>query len=178
MEEHLLEDIQVADIAEHVHISLFHFQRSFNMLTGMTSAEYIRKRRLSLAGEELTKPAAKVIDVAIKYGYDSPESFTRAFAKFHGITPREAKNGKSLKSFNKFVVKLSIEGGTMIDYRIEKKESMRLFVYGKRFSDQNCKKGIPRLWEEYYQKELHKRYQGIWASVHNKRKVPKTFYMA
>lgn len=175
MEEHLLEDIQVADIAKHVHISLFHFQRSFNMLTGMTSAEYIRKRRLSLAGEELTRPDVKVIDVAFKYGYDSPESFTRAFAKFHGITPREAKSGKSLKSFNKFVIKLSIEGGTMIDYHIEKKESMRLFVYGKRFSDQNCEKGIPRLWEEYFQKELHKKVPGYLGICAQQKEGAKDF---
>lgn len=166
MEEHLLEDIQVVDIAEYVHISLFHFQRSFNMLTGMTTAEYIRKRRLSLAGEELTKPGAKVIDVALKYGYDSPESFAKAFSRFHGITPRQAKNGNDLKSFNKFVIKLLIEGGTVMDYRVEKKEELKLIVYGRKFSVENCEEGIPKLWSEYFKNELYKQvpgYLGICA---------------
>lgn len=163
MEEHLLENIQVGDIAAHVHISLFHFQRSFNMLTGMTTTEYIRKRRLSLAGEELTTSGAKVIDVALKYGYDSPESFTKAFTRFHGITPRQAKQGNNLKSFNKFVVKLSIEGGTIMDYRIEKKEELHLLLYGRRFTAENSEKGIPKLWEEYFEKGMHKKVPGYFG---------------
>lgn len=160
MEEHLTEDVHCEDVAAHVHISLFHFQRTFNLLTGMTVGEYIRKRRLSLAGEELTRKNAKVIDLAFKYGYDSPESFSKAFIRFHGITPAHAKKGKELKSFNKLVVKISMEGGTVMDYRIEKKEGFQLLAYSRRFTEENSKNGIPAFWDEYWQKGLYKMVPG------------------
>lgn len=73
--------------------SSFHFQRVFGILCGFSLGEYIRMRRLSLAGEELSRGNAKIIDAALKYGYDTPESFSRAFARFHGITPSEARHG-------------------------------------------------------------------------------------
>lgn len=166
MEEHLTEDIHCEEVAGYVHISLFHFQRTFNLLTGMTVGEYIRKRRLSLAGEELTKQDVKVIDVALKYAYNSPESFTKAFTRFHGITPSQAKRGCELKSFNKLIVKISVEGGTIMDYHIEKKEGFRLLVYAKMFTDESSEKGIPAFWGEYYQNEIYKKapgYLGICA---------------
>lgn len=160
MEEHLTQDIHSEDVAAHVYISLFHFQRGFNLLTGLTVAEYIRKRRLSLAGEELTKEGAKVIDVALKYGYENPESFSKAFFRFHGITPNQAKKGKELKSFHKLVVKVLVEGGLGMDYRIEKQEEMKLLVYTRTFTEEKSKKGIPAFWEEYNQKELNKKAPG------------------
>ena len=118
MEEHLTEDIHCEDVAGYVHISVFHFQRMFHLLTGMAVGEYLRKRRLSLAGEELTRRDTKVIDVAYKYGYHSPESFAKAFTRFHGIAPSQVKKGNELKSFNKLVVKISLEGGTERDSRV------------------------------------------------------------
>ena len=157
MENHLMEDIYCEDVARYVHISVFHFQRTFNVLTGMAVGEYIRKRRLSLAGEELTRQNAKVIDVALKYGYNSPESFTKAFTRFHGITPSQAKKGNELKSFNKLAIKISVEGGTIMDYRVERKEGFKLIVYAKMFTDESSKKGIPAFWEEYYQNEIYKK---------------------
>ncbi len=78
IEEHLTEDLTCRDVAESVYISGFHFQRIFSLLTGMTIGEYIRNRRLSLAGIELTVGKARVIDVALKYGYDTPGSFAKA----------------------------------------------------------------------------------------------------
>lgn len=166
MEEHLTEDIHCEDVSGYVQISSFHFQRMFNLLTGMTVGEYIRKRRLSLAGEELTRQNTKVIDVAFKYAYNSSESFTKAFARFHGITPNKVKKGSELKSFNKLVVKISMEGGTIMDYRIEKKEEFRLLVYAKMFTEESSEKGIPVFWEEYYQNKLYEKapgYLGICA---------------
>lgn len=166
IEEHLTEDIHCEDVSGYVHISSFHFQRMFNLLTGMTVGEYIRKRRLSLAGEELTRQNTKMIDVAFKYSYNSSESFAKAFARFHGITPGQVKKGNELKSFNKLVVKISVEGGTIMDYRVEKKEEFRLLVYAKMFTDENSEKGIPAFWEEYYQNEVYKKapgYLGICA---------------
>ncbi len=166
MEAHLLEDIHAEDVAGHVHISSFHFQRAFNLLTGMTIGEYMRKRKLSLAGEELTKEGAKVIDVAIKYGYESPESFSKAFFRFHKITPNQIKKGKELKSFNKLVVRIVMEGGSVMDYRIEKMEGFQLLVYSRMFTEESRREGIPAFWEEYYRQEIYKKapgYLGVCA---------------
>ena len=146
METHLTENIHCEDISNYVHISSFHFQRMFRLFTDMAVGEYLKKRRLSLAGEELTRQNSKVIDVALKYGYQSPESFSKAFTRFHGITPSQAKKGSELKSFNKLVVKISVEGGKIMDYRIEKKEEFRLLVYAKIFTDESSEKGIPAFW--------------------------------
>ena len=87
IEEHIMEDLSVGEIAKQVCISPFYFQKGFSLLCGFTVSEYIRKRRLALAGAELVSTDVKVIDAALKYGYDSPDSFTKAFTRFHGITP-------------------------------------------------------------------------------------------
>ncbi|MCM1153897.1 MAG: AraC family transcriptional regulator [Roseburia sp.] len=160
IEEHLSEDIHGEDVAGYVNISLFHFQRTFNLLTGMTVGEYIRKRRLSLAGEELTRKGARVIDVAYKYGYETPESFSKAFTRFHGVTPKQAEKGTKLKYFNKLTLKVSIEGGSLIDYRIEQKSSFSLVVYPKIFTDENGTAEIPAFWTDYFQKRLDEKVSG------------------
>ena len=98
--------------------STYHFQRIFSILCGFTVGEYIRNRRLSLAGSELATTDIKVIDVAVKYGYESPDSFAKAFQKFHGITPSSARmNVSKLKSFSRLVLKISLEGSKLMNYR-------------------------------------------------------------
>lgn len=102
IEEHLLEEIDYEEVARQSYSSGYHFQRVFGILCGYTVGEYIRNRRLSLAGMELQTEKAKVIDVALKYGYDSPDSFAKAFQKFHGITPSRARvDGAVLNSFSR-----------------------------------------------------------------------------
>ena len=91
MEDHITEEVPLADIARSVHLSAFHFQRAFSLITGMSPSEYLRRRRLSRAGAELAGGGVKVIDAALKYGYDSPESFTKAFTRYHGVSPMQAK---------------------------------------------------------------------------------------
>ncbi len=142
MEDHLEEEIDYEQVARESFSSSFHFQRVFSILCGMTLGEYIRLRRLTLAGTELAATGKRVIDVALKYGYESPESFTKAFQKFHGITPSQARTeGARLKSFSRLSIKISLEGGTTMDYRIEEKPQMLLTGYKKRFSgDPNDKK--------------------------------------
>ena len=83
IETHITDDISAGDVADYVHISTFYFQKGFSMLCGYSIMEYIRNRRLALAGEELAITDEKVIDVAMKYGYDSPDSFAKAFSRFH-----------------------------------------------------------------------------------------------
>ncbi len=87
MEEHLTEDIEIEKIAREASVSSFYFQKAFGMLSGFTVGEYIRQRRLTLAGSEVISTDEKIIDIALKYGYDSPDSFTKAFTRFHGRTP-------------------------------------------------------------------------------------------
>lgn len=147
IEEHLLEEIDYNVVAAQSFSSSYHFQRVFSILCGFTVGEYIRNRRLSLAGEELVKTQIKVIDIALKYGYESPDSFTKAFQKFHGITPSAAKNGGSLKSFSRLVLKIFLEGGTTMNYRIEEKDEMILTGYKSHF------KGVPYGKERAQQEE-------------------------
>ncbi|MDO5539354.1 MAG: AraC family transcriptional regulator [Eubacteriales bacterium] len=133
VEEHLTEPIEYEEVAKRAYSSSFHFQRIFSTICGFTLGEYIRYRRLSLAGRELAENDKKVIDVALKYGYDSPESFSRAFTRFHGISPTQAKNGAMVKSFSRLSVKLTLHGGTIMDYRIENKEAFDLIIRKKHF---------------------------------------------
>ncbi|MDO4539852.1 MAG: AraC family transcriptional regulator [Syntrophomonadaceae bacterium] len=130
-EEHLTETIDYEAVAKQALSSSFHFQRMFGMLCGYSLGDYVRMRRLSLAADELNRTNARVIDVALKYGYDSPESFSRAFTRFHGVTPSEARRGGKVKSFSKLSVKLILSGGNTMDYRIEKREAFKLICKKK-----------------------------------------------
>ena len=138
IEANLTEEIDYEKVAAESFSSNYHFQRVFSILCGYTLGEYIRLRRLSLAGAELVNGKEKVIDIALKYGYDSPDSFAKAFQKFHGITPSQARaDGSMLKSFSRLSIKISLEGGSIMNYRIEEKDEMILTGYKRRFS------GIP-----------------------------------
>ena len=134
IEENLTESIDYEKVAAESYSSSYHFQRVFSILCGYTLGEYIRLRRLSLAGAELVGGKEKVIDIALKYGYDSPDSFAKAFQKFHGITPSQARaDGSKLKSFSRLSIKISLEGGYTMNYRIEEKSPMILTGYKRRF---------------------------------------------
>ena len=125
IEAHLTDTIDYEVVAEQSFSSSYHFQRIFGILCGCTLGEYIRNRRLTLAGAELASSKEKVIDIALKYGYESPDSFAKAFQKFHGITPSEARrDGSCLKSFSRVSMKITLEGGSMMNYRIEEKPEM------------------------------------------------------
>ncbi len=122
IEDNLCGEINLDEAARVSYLSSYSFQRTFSILCGLTVGEYIRMRRLTLAGAELAAEKIKVIDAALKYGYDSPDSFAKAFARFHGITPSQARNrGSKLRSFSRLTVKLSLEGGTLMNYKIEEK---------------------------------------------------------
>lgn len=145
IEEHLTESIRYDEIAKQSYSSSFHLQRVFSILCGYTLGEYIRNRRLALAGKELALGKTKIIDIALKYGYENPESFSRAFVKFHGINPSEAsKPGVRLQSFSPLKVKVFLEGGMTMNYRIEEKPETVLVgfkqhFYGIPFGEQRAK---------------------------------------
>lgn len=153
MEENITENISVEDVAKHVNISAFYFQKGFSLLCGYTITEYIRNRRLALAGAELSQGNGKVIDIAMKYGYDSPDSFTKAFTRFHGVTPSMVqKNNGMLKSFAPLKIKLSLEGGYIMDYRLTKKDSFTVMGALKKFSYDGAQAAIPSFWREHFEK--------------------------
>lgn len=127
IEDHLTDEINFKVVARIAQCSEYHFKRMFSFLAGITLSEYIRRRRLSLAAFELTNSNMKIIDVAIKYGYSSPDSFTRAFQHLHGVTPSEARiNGQQLKAYPLMTFQLSIRGGHEMNYRIEQKEAFSI----------------------------------------------------
>lgn len=136
IEKNLTSSIDYEAVARCAYASNFHFQRVFSVVCGFTLGDYIRWRKLSSAGNDLAMSEVKVIDIAMKYGYETPESFSRAFTKFHGVTPIQAKKGATIKSFSKLSVKLTISGGTKMDYRFEKQEAIQIVVKKQRFTKQ------------------------------------------
>ena len=126
VEEHITMDLDFSEIAKQAYSSSFHFQRVFGILCGFTLGDYIRMRRLTLAGLELAATNIRILDIAVKYGYDTQESFSRAFTRFHGVSPSQARNGASLKSFPRLSVKLILTGANVTDYRIEKREGFQM----------------------------------------------------
>lgn len=152
IEENIAEELNAEDIAARAYISAFHFQRVFSILCGVSLGEYIRLRRLTLAGSELSAdPSSRVIDIAVKYGYDSPDSFTKAFTRFHGISPSSAKEkGASLKTFAPLRIKLTLEGGSIMEYRIVEKPAFTVIGMAKKFSMDNSYQEIPKFWSEHY----------------------------
>ncbi|KWU64707.1 AraC family transcriptional regulator [Bacillus mycoides] len=133
IEDNLTHEIDFKEVAKIAFCSEYHFKRMFSFLAGISLSEYIRCRRLTLAAFELKDSNAKVIDVAIKYGYNSPDSFTRAFQNLHGITPSEARSTiRSLKAYSPMTFQLSIQGGNEMNYRIEEKEPFQIIGIQKR----------------------------------------------
>ena len=152
VEANITENIDFEEVAKQAYSSSFHFQRVFSILCGFPLGDYIRMRRLSLAGEELSKGKEKIINMAMKYGYDTPESFSRAFARFHGITPSEAKHGGNVKIFTPLSVKLILTGGSKMDYRIEKREAFQIVCKRKSVGKPqaaNATQDITAMWQEY-----------------------------
>lgn len=135
IEKDLTQKLDSALIASKVYFSDYHFQRIFAICCGCTLGEYIRNRRLTLAAEELFSKKTRVIDTALKYGYSSPDSFTRAFTRFHGVTPSAARrSGTTLRSFPRFSGKIDIKGGHIMEYSIVTLPAIRVTGCSKKFS--------------------------------------------
>ena len=152
IEDHITEDISAENIAKAVGVSPFYFQKGFAMLCGFSVAEYIRNRRLALAGNDLLITDEKVIDIAMKYGYDSPDSFTKAFTRFHGVSPSSVRKDEVLlKTFAPLKLKISLEGGYLMDYKIIKKDAFTVIANAKTFPYEGAKEVVPQFWQEHFQ---------------------------
>ena len=112
IEDHLTDKISVKDVADHASVSNFYFHRMFSAFTGMNVGDYMRQRRLSLAAQELLIDEPKIIDLAYKYGYETPESFARAFREFHGVLSNVVtKHSNQLKLCPRLEIIVSVKGG-------------------------------------------------------------------
>lgn len=133
IERRLEEEIDIAEAARIAVCSEYHFRRVFSFLAGVPLSEYVRRRRLTLAADELTQGTGRIIDIALKYGYGSPDAFTKAFCSLHGVTPAEARgSGVPLKAYPRMSFRLTVQGGDPMDYRIESKEAFRVAGLMKR----------------------------------------------
>jgi len=164
IESHITEDLSAERIAKEYGISTFYFQKGFNILCGFTFGEYVRNRRLSLAGRDIVYGNEKVIDVALKYGYDSPDSFTKAFTRFHGVTPVAArKDGVPIKSFAPLRIVFSLEGGYSMDYKIVRKESFTVIGNSKKLSYEGAQNSIPAFWGEHFASGKGRTVRGVFG---------------
>lgn len=150
LEEHLLEDGAAEGAAQAVHLSPLYLQRGFKLVTGYSMGEYVRDRRLYLAGLEAIAGREKVIGLAYKYGYDTPESFSKAFSRFHGVSPAQLRqHPERLVPFLPLKITLSIRGGQGMDFTVEKMESFQLIGVEGEFSPETSYQELPRFWDKF-----------------------------
>ncbi|MDR0288227.1 MAG: AraC family transcriptional regulator [Clostridiales bacterium] len=148
IEEHITDDIALTEVSSVTAYSPYHFGRLFYYIADMPLSEYIRKRKLSLAAMELQSRKMKVIDVALMYGYDSADSFARAFVKQHGVTPSNARRpGMNFTIFPPLTFQIKIEGVQAMNWRIEEKEAFEVFGIEKVFKNDETGK-VPDFWTE------------------------------
>lgn len=116
MEDHLLTLRSPAEVANHVHLSVIYLQQAFHITTGLSIGEYLRNRKLHLAATDLITTDEKVIDIAFKYGYETPESFAKAFSRFHHASPTQVRKCPSLaRTFLPINISITIHGGCKDD---------------------------------------------------------------
>lgn len=151
IEAHLTDKIDYGRLSQIACCSSYHFQRMFAYMAGVTLSEYIRRRKMSLAAVDLQGGEGKVIDIAAKYGYNSPTAFNRAFQSVHGIAPSAVKQeGISVKSYPPIVFQITVKGAEVMDYRIETKEAFRILGISAPLEKEIEKNFmvVPNLWQE------------------------------
>lgn len=149
IEENLTGTIDYEQLGRQACCSSYHFQRMFGYMAGMPLSEYIRRRRMSRAAADLQSGEYKVIDIAAKYGYESPTAFNRAFQRVHGFAPSQAREqGKILTSFPPISFQITIKGAVQMDYKIEKKDAFRIVGISTPLEEEVEKnfQTVPSLW--------------------------------
>ena len=160
IEDHLEENISAQDVADRVNISPFFLQRGFSLMTGYGIGEYIRNRRLYQAAVDLKETEWKVIDIALRYCYETPESFTKAFSRFHGVTPSQVRDGAAVRVFLPLTIKLSVQGGSQMDYKIAPMFPFKVIGFQKVFDNETAYAEIPKFWDEICGKYANSVYAG------------------
>lgn len=151
VEERLEKPIDIGELASTAVMSRFHYQRMFHLIVGMPVGEYIRRRRLTRAAGELVRSSDRVIDIALRFGYETPEAFTTAFRRFHGINPSEARQiGRGLRAQPRISFHVEIAGGIEMEYRVEEHEAFMTVGYEVQTAITNGENlnRIPAFWGE------------------------------
>ena len=154
IEQHLCGEISYDKAAQIACCSTFHFIRMFAYIADVPLSEYIRRRRLTLAAFDLQRTGQKVIDIALKYGYESPTSFTRAFRSIHGMPPAAARSaGVTLKAYPRISFKMTIKGDAEMNYRIETRDAFRIVGVKEHYAMnvEECFAEVPKFWQRTVQ---------------------------
>lgn len=159
IENNLENDISVQDVADKVFISPIFLQRGFSLMTGFSVGEYIRNRRLYQAALDLVNTEDLVIVIAYRYCYETPESFTKAFSRFHGVTPSQVRNSTPFKPFLPIKINLTVQGGNNMDYKITSKAGFKVIGFQKVFDSETSYAEIPKFWDEVCGKYAN----NVWA---------------
>ena len=152
LERNLTNDVDAQDVAKEVYLSPFFLQRGFSMMTGYGIGEYLRGRRLYQAALDLRDTDDKVIDVALRYCYETPESFAKAFSRFHGATPSQIRDGAPIRTFLPLTIHLSVQGGNQMDCKIKKMLSFKVIGFQREFDNETAYEQVPKFWDEIMQK--------------------------
>ncbi|WP_083512130.1 AraC family transcriptional regulator [Amphibacillus sediminis] len=148
IEEHLQDKIDYHQAARRAGCAEHHFKRMFSSIAGISLSEYIRRRRMSLAAFEITHRESRIIDISLKFGYQSPDAFSRAFQMVHGILPSAArKEGAKLKAYPRIRFQMAIKGDAELRYRMEEKASFEMVGIKERTTHTD-KSFLTRLWEQ------------------------------
>ena len=159
MEKHLTDNISAQDVADQVYLSPFFLQKGFSLITGYGLGEYIRNRRLHNAALDLKETEDKVIDIALRYCYETPESFSKAFSRFHGVTPSQVRNSTPFKPFLPIKINLTVQGGNNMDYKIKQMTGFKVIGFQKTFDTETSYAEIPKFWDEICGKYAN----NVWA---------------
>ena len=148
IEDNLDKDINFEIVAKEVGMSAFYFHRIFSAIIGISPTAYIRNRRLTVAAQEISKNNENILDIALKYGFESHEAFSRAFKNFHGVVPKMAKtDGNEFKNFSKANLDIEVNANNILSYRIESKDIIKVSAFFRKFNIEN-KDEIPKYWKE------------------------------
>lgn len=170
IENNLEDKMDYEKIARAACSSVYHFQRMFSFITNIPLSEYVRRRKMTLAAFELQNSDIKIIDLALKYGYESPEAFTRAFQAVHGITPTSARrNGANLKAYPRISFQMSMKGDSEMNYKIVQKEAFQVYGVERIFDTKDGEnlREIPQFW-------LELRDNGEYKKLQNSANYPHT----
>lgn len=160
IEDHLKDNISAQDVSDQVCLAQVHFQKGFQVMTGYSISEYIRNRRLYLAALDLRESDKKIIDIAFDYGYETPESFTKAFTRFHGASPSAVRHGEYYKTFLPLSIKIDVQGGDKMDYKIRNLFGFKVIGFARAFSFETAYDEIPKFWDEICEKYANNVYAG------------------
>ena len=148
IEDNLDKDINFEIVAKEIGMSAFYFHRIFSAVIGVSPTTYIRNRRLTVAAQEISKNNENILDIALKYGFESHEAFSRAFKNFHGVVPKMAKtDGNEFKNFSKAILDIEVNINNILSYQIESKDTIKVLAFFRKFNIEN-KDEIPKYWKK------------------------------